>query len=243
MNKIYEVPAELREDVGKGASRRLRHAAKVPAVVYGGTRPPVNLMLEHAFILHAADDEAFHASILELKVADGRKQRVVLRDLQRHPYKLRILHVDFQRVSEDHVVRLAVPLHFTNEATSPAGKQAGVVISHQITEIEVAALPKDLPEFIEVDLGAMEPGERVMLSEVKLPEGVAVPALEHGDDFDDVVVSAIFVRQSQGTGEQAAEADAALAEGVEPELADDTAEADESAADGEDGEDKSKSDD
>jgi len=242
MSKIYEVPAELREDVGKGASRRLRHADKVPAVVYGGTRPPVNLMLDHAFILHAADDEAFHSSVLQLN-ADGRQQNVVLRDLQRHPYKLRILHVDFQRVSEDHVVRLAVPLHFTNEATSPAGKQAGVVISHQITEIEVAALPKDLPEFIEVDLGAMEPGERVMLSEVKLPEGVAVPALEHGDDFDDVVVSAIFVRQSQGTGEQAAEADAALAEGVEPELADDTAEADESAADGEDGEDKSKSDD
>ncbi|PKL94939.1 MAG: 50S ribosomal protein L25 [Gammaproteobacteria bacterium HGW-Gammaproteobacteria-8] len=243
MSKTYEVPAELREDVGKGASRRLRHANKVPAVVYGGTRPPVNLMLEHDFILHAADDEAFHASILELKVDDGRTQRVVLRDLQRHPYKLRILHVDFQRVSEDHLVRLSVPLHFTHEATSPAGKQAGVVISHQITEIEVAALPKDLPEFIEVDLGAMKPGERVMLSEITLPEGVAMPALEHGDDFDDVVVSAIFVRQSQGTGELAAEADAALAEGAEPELADEGSDEDESAEDGEDGEGKSKPED
>jgi large subunit ribosomal protein L25 len=217
MSKTYEVPAELRADVGKGASRRLRRADKVPAVVYGGSRPPTNLMIEHNFLLHAADDEGFHASILELKVADGRSQQVVLRDLQRHPYKLRILHVDFQRVSDDHELRLAVPLHFVNEATSPAGKKAGVVISHQITELEISALPKDLPEFIEVDLADLKPGERVMLSEIKLPEGVTAPVLEHGDDFDEVVVSAIF----------------AAAEGVEPELADEVSDEEESAADGE----------
>ena len=224
MSKTYEVPAELREDVGKGASRRLRHANKVPAVVYGGTRAPTNLMVEHDFLLHAADDEAFHASILELKISDGRRQKVILRDLQRHPYKLRILHVDFQRVSDDHELRIAVPLHFVNEATSPAGKKAGVVISHQITELEISALPKDLPEFIEVDLAKLKPGERVMLSEIKLPEGVTVPALGHGDDFDEVVVSAIYVRESQGTGAMAAESDAAAAEGIEPELADDSSE-------------------
>ncbi|MGB0513392.1 MAG: 50S ribosomal protein L25/general stress protein Ctc [Wenzhouxiangellaceae bacterium] len=224
MSKTYEVPAEVREDVGKGASRRLRHANKVPAVLYGGSRDPVNLVLEHDFILHAADDEAFHASILNLATGDGRTQKVVLRDLQRHPYKLRIMHVDFQRISEDHELRIAVPLHFVNEESSPAGKKGGVVISYQITELEISALPKDLPEYIEVDLSGLEPGGRVMLSEIKLPEGVSVPLLEHGDDFDDVVVSAIFVRESQGTGALAAEADAALAEGVEPELADEEAE-------------------
>lgn len=243
MSKTYEVPAELREDVGKGASRRLRHADKVPAVVYGGTRPPVNLLLEHDFILHAADDEGFHASVLELKVGDGRRQKVVLRDLQRHPYKLRILHVDFQRISEDHSLRLSVPLHFTNEASSAAGKQAGVVISHQITELEIAALPKDLPEYIEIDLADFQPGERVMLSEIKLPEGVTIPALEHGDDFDDVVVSAIFIRQSQGTGELAAEADAALAEGAEPALADEAAEDGDADEAGEDDPNQTRSDD
>jgi len=219
MSKTYEVPAELREDVGKGASRRLRRQKKVPAIVYGEGRAPANLTLEHDYIAHAVEQESFHASILELKVGDGRKQKVVLRDLQRHPYKPTILHVDFQRVSEKHELRIEVPLHFLNEETSPAGKQGGVVIQYLATEVEISALPKDLPEYIEVDLAALEPGERIMLSELKLPDGVTIPALEHGDDYDAAVVSALFVRESQGTGAMAAEADAALAEAAEPELA------------------------
>ncbi|MDT8438428.1 MAG: 50S ribosomal protein L25/general stress protein Ctc [Wenzhouxiangellaceae bacterium] len=224
MSKTYEVPAEIREDVGKGASRRLRRADKVPAVVYGENRAPVSLTLEHDFILHAADQEAFHASILELKVSDGRTQKVVLRDLQRHPFKPRILHVDFLRVSEKHALRMSVPLHFANEETSPAGKKAGVVVQHLMTELEIEALPSDLPEYIEVDLSALQPGDRVMLTELTLPEGVKVPALEHDEDYDTAVVSAVYVRAGQGSGELAAEADAALAEGVEPALADDTGE-------------------
>lgn len=241
MSNTFEVPAELREDVGKGASRRLRRQNKVPAIVYGEGRAPANLTLEHDFIIHAVEQEAFHASILELKVGDGRKQKVVLRDLQRHPYKPTILHVDFQRVSEKHELRIEVPLHFLNEASSPAGKKGGVVIQHLMTEVEISALPKDLPEFIEVDLAGLQPGERIMLSQIRLPEGVRVPDLEHGDDYDAAVVSAVFVRESQGTGAMAAEADAALAEAAEPELeVDEEAEAegegaedagDESAAD------------
>lgn len=232
--KTYEVPAELREDVGKGASRRLRRQKKVPAVVYGESRDPVALTIEHDYILHAADQESFHASILELKVADGRSQKVILRDLQRHPFKPTIMHVDFQRISEDHELRIDVPLHYVNEETSPAGKQSGVVISYLATEIEISALPKDLPEYIEVDLGALEPGERVMLSELKLPEGVSIPALEHGDDYDTGLVSAIFIREGQGSGELAAEADALLAEGEEPEVGEEVV--DEEAAEGEEGE-------
>ncbi|MEX0915437.1 MAG: 50S ribosomal protein L25/general stress protein Ctc [Wenzhouxiangellaceae bacterium] len=233
-SKTYEVPAELREDVGKGASRRLRRQKKVPAVVYGESRDPVALTLEHDYILHALDQEAFHASILELKVADGRKQKVILRDLQRHPFKPTIMHVDFQRISEDHELRIEVPLHFVNEEISSAGKQSGVVVSYLVTEIEIAALPKDLPEYIEVDLAGLEPGERVMLSELKLPEGVSIPALEHGDDYDTALVNAIFIREGQGSGELAAEADAALAEGAEPELGEE--EAAEEVAEGEEGE-------
>jgi len=219
MSETYQVLAELREDVGKGASRRLRHAKKVPAVVYGGTREPVSLTLDHNYILHAAEEEAFHASILDLKVGDGRAQKVILRDLQRHPFKPTIMHVDFQRISEDQELRLDVPLHFINEETSPAGKQSGVVVSYLATELEIAALPKDLPEYIEVDLANLEPGDRIMMSQIPLPEGVSLPALEHGDDYDAAIVSALYIRQSQGTGELAAEADAAAAIGAEPELA------------------------
>lgn len=234
MSKIYKVPAEVREDVGKGASRRLRHANKVPAVVYGGGRDPVSLTLEHDFILHASDEEAFHASILELMVGDGRKQKVVLRDLQRHPFKPRVMHVDFLRVKDDQQIRMSVPLHFVNEESSPAGKKGGVVISHMVTEVEISALPKDLPEYIEVDLADLEPGGAFMLSELKLPEGVTIPAIAHDEDFEQTLVSAVFVRAGQGTGELAAEADAAMAEGAEPELAD---EEDAEDVDGEESED------
>ncbi len=219
MSKTYEVPAEIREDTGKGASRRLRRAKKVPAIVYGENRDPVSLTLEHDFILHAAGEEAFHASILELKVEDGRKQKVVLRDLQRHPFKPTIMHVDFQRISDKHELRIEVPLHFVNEEISPAGKKSGVVISYMITGVEISALPKDLPEYIEVDLSGLEPGGRILMSEIKLPEGVTIPVLEHGEDYDEIIVSAVFVRESQGTGAMAAEADAALAAGEEPEMA------------------------
>ncbi|MDT8450942.1 MAG: 50S ribosomal protein L25/general stress protein Ctc [Wenzhouxiangellaceae bacterium] len=239
MSKTYEVPAELRTDVGKGASRRLRRQKKVPAIVYGESREPTNIVLEQDFIMNAADEEGFHASILELKVADGRTQKVVLRDLQRHPYKPTILHVDFQRISDKHELRIEVPLHFSNEEVSPAGKMAGVVVQHLMTEIEISALPKDLPEYIEVDLANLEPGERVMLSEIRLPEGVKVPALEYGDDYDAALVSAIYIREGQGTGELAAEADAALAEGAEPELAEEELEGEEvegEEAEGEEGE-------
>ena len=243
MSKIYKVPAEVREDVGKGASRRLRHANKVPAVLYGADRDPVALTLEHDFILHAADEEAFHASILELTVGDGRKQKVVLRDLQRHPYKLRIMHVDFLRVKDDQAIRMAVPVHFINEETSPAGKKGGVVISYQMMEVEIEALPKDLPEYIEVDLGTLEPGASITLRDLTLPEGVMIPAIEYDEDYNASLVTAVFVRAGQGTGELAAEADAALAEGAEPEVGDEEAAEGEEPADGEgEGEDEDEPD-
>jgi len=234
MSQTYQVPAELREDVGKGASRRLRRQKKVPAVVYGESRDPVALTLDHDYILHATEEESFHASVLELKVGDGRKQKVILRDLQRHPFKPTILHVDFQRISEKNELRIEVPLHYVNEEISPAGRQGGIVISYMYTELEISALPKNLPEYIEVDLVNLEPGERMMMSELKLPEGVTIPALEHGDDYDDALVSAIYIREGQGSGELAAEADAALAEGEEPEVGEE--ELAEEAEEGEEGE-------
>ena len=233
MSKTYKIPAEMRTDVGKGASRRLRRAGRVPAVVYGGDREPASITIDHAFLLHEVETEAFHSSVLELNVGK-KKQQVILRDLQRHPFKPLLIHADFQRISAKQSLRLSVPIHFVNEEGSPAGKQAGVVISHQVVEVEIEALPGNLPEYLEVDLANLEPGESVMLSEIKLPEGVTIPTLEYGDESDDyAIVTAIFIRAGQGTGEMAAEADAALAEAADVETID---EAEEAEAEGEEAE-------
>jgi large subunit ribosomal protein L25 len=215
MSDTTTINAEIREDVGKGASRRLRREGKVPAVIYGGDRDPVTLAVEQGDLLHATENEAFFASILEIKVGKDRKQQAVVRDMHRHPYKPVIMHIDFMRVSAKQVLRISVPVHFVGEEESPAGKASGVVIQHQMTEVEIAALPKDIPEFLEVDLSQMEAGDAVMLSSIVLPEGVTIPALEmEGEDNDSAVANAVHIKESQGTGAAAAaEAEAALAEG------------------------------
>ncbi|MCF6225737.1 MAG: 50S ribosomal protein L25/general stress protein Ctc, partial [Xanthomonadales bacterium] len=206
-----KIAAEIREDVGKGASRRLRRMGKLPAVLYGGDREPVSLVLEHDPILHLSDNEVFYSSILEITVADGRSQAVILRDLQRHPYKPLISHIDFQRVDESEELRLHVPIHFLNEELSSAGKTSGVIVQHNMTEVEILALPKNLPEALEVDLAELDIGDHVMLSDISLPEGVTIPALALEDGSDAIVVSTITVKADQGTG-AAAEAEAEAAE-------------------------------
>jgi len=214
MSKSNSIIAELREDVGKGASRRLRHAGKVPAVIYGGDRDAVALTLDLDELLNASGNESFFSSILEIKVGKKTTQQAIVRDMHRHPYKPIIMHVDFMRVSAKELIRISVPVHFIGEEESPAGKASGVVIQHQMTEIEISALPKNLPEFIAVDLSDMEAGEAVMLSEVKLPKGVEIPALaQEGEDNDASVANAIYIQEDQGTGAAAAaEAEAALAD-------------------------------
>lgn len=148
---------------GKGASRRLRHAGVIPAIVYGGELEPVSIQLNHEQIWLAQQNEWFYSSILDLNL-NGDVQQVLLRDMQRHPFKQLIMHIDFQRVSANEKLSAAVPLHFVNEATSPAGKSSEVVVTHELNEVQVVCLPKDLPEFIEVDLGALEVGNVIHLS-------------------------------------------------------------------------------
>ena len=208
------IVAEIREDVGKGASRRLRRNGKVPAVIYGGHRDPVALTVQQEELLHAAENEAFYASILEIRVGKKIKQQAVVRDMQRHPFKPLILHIDFLRVSAEEKLRISVPIHFMGEEESPAGKASGVVIQHQMTEVEISALPKDLPEFVTVDLSEMDAGDVVMLSDIQLPEGVEIPALAiEGDEQDVQVANAVHIKADQGTGAAAAaEAEAAAAE-------------------------------
>ena len=217
--------AEIREDVGKGASRRLRHQGKIPAVIYGGDKDPATLAIEHDPLKHAAETESFFSSILEIKVEDGRSQKVVVRDVQHHPFKPRIMHLDFMRVSAKEILRMSVPIHFTGEDESAAGKASGVVIQHLVTEVEIEALPGNLPSFLDVDLSGLDLNEVVMLSEVQLPEGVEIPALGEGGSGDVMIANTSHIKESQGTG-AAAEAEAEALAAAEAEGIDVDADAD-----------------
>ena len=183
-----ELNAELRTDTGKGASRRLRHANKVPAILYGAGKDPENLTLEQKDVQYELQHEAFFTQVLELNIG-GKKQDVLLRDLQHHPYRHDILHMDFQRVEAKKEMHVNVPLHFINEDIAPGVKTEGGAISHVMSEVEVVCLPKDIPEFIDVDLGELHMGEIVHLSDLKLPAGVEVFALKQGEEHDSAVAS------------------------------------------------------
>jgi len=199
----HTIKASSRKDEGKGASRRLRHAARIPAIVYGGQSAPKSIQLEHEKTWIASQSEWFYSSILSLDI-DGAVERVLLRDMQRHPFKQQIMHLDFQRVNENEALRVAVPLHFVNVEKSPAGKAADVVVTHELNEINVSCLPKDLPEFIEVDLSGLNAGDTIHLSQVALPKGVEVPELKLGADHDVAVVVARMGRVEETTDEAAA---------------------------------------
>ncbi|MEM7469571.1 MAG: 50S ribosomal protein L25/general stress protein Ctc [Pseudomonadota bacterium] len=205
--EVFEINANLREVQGKGASRRLRRAGLVPAVVYGGGGDPVNLQLEHNDLFHHAQHEAFYSHILQLNV-DGQSHRVVLRDMQRHAFKPTIMHVDFQRIDENKALSMRVPLHFVNEEQCAGVKTGGGIISHLMTELEISCLPKDLPEYIEVDVLALEVGDALHLSDLKVPEGVQIAALLHGGDPAQSVVSVQAPRVEAEPTDEAPEAEA-----------------------------------
>ncbi|MGA8277994.1 MAG: 50S ribosomal protein L25/general stress protein Ctc [Rhodanobacteraceae bacterium] len=207
MATTHEIPVQGREDGGKGASRRLRRAGKVPAIVYGAHLDPVSVQLEHKDVLLASKHEWFYSSILDLNLG-GDRQKVLLRDMQRHPFKMQILHLDFQRVSENEKIRLRVPLHFLNQEKSPAGKASGVVVMHELTDIEIACLPRDLPEFIEVDLADIDTGDIIHLSELNLPDGVEIPEMRFGREHDIAVVVVREVREEIEEVPEAAEGEA-----------------------------------
>ena len=185
----HTIKATGRNAEGKGASRRLRRTAQLPAIVYGGSAAPQAIQIEHESIWLASQHEWFYSSILNLDV-DGKVEQVLLRDMQRHPYKQLIMHLDFQRVDANQALRAKVQLRFLGQEKSVAGKTSGVVVMHELTEVEVSCLPKDLPEAIDVDLSALEIGQVVHLSDLKLPAGVEIPALKLGKEYDVAVVVA-----------------------------------------------------
>ncbi len=196
--------ATARSVQGSSASRRLRHAGRVPAIVYGASQEPASIELDHNEIYHALRKEEFHASILQMQI-DGKSENVLLRAVQWHAYKPQVLHVDFQRVAAGQALHTKIPLHFINAENSPAVKLSSQVISHVLTEIELSCLPGDLPQFVEVDLADVLPGASVHLSDIKLPLGVTYMA--HGGDANPLLASAVAVR-----GAAAAEGEAAAAE-------------------------------
>ena len=167
----FEFTAFPRATEGRGASRRLRRSGRAPGIVYGGTGLPQPIELDHNALIHALKKEAFHSSILTMKLGDA-GQRVLLRDVQMHPFRHEVLHIDFQRVDENRKIHMKVPLHFTNSELSPATKTTDAIISHVLTELDVSCLPKDLPGFVEVDLSQLAVGQSIHVSDLKLPAGV-----------------------------------------------------------------------
>jgi len=200
MRIAFELSAEPRNDQGKGASRRLRHSGKVPAILYGAHVEPTRLSLEHHKLMALVADEKFYSSIISIKVG-GQQQPAVVKDVQMHPARNAVLHVDLQRVLENEKIRLYVPIHFKGEAAAPGVKTQGGVISHHMADLEVVCLPKDLPEYIELDLSGMNLNDSLYVSDIKVGPGVTVSALAHGANPPVVSIHAPRVAEPEPTAE------------------------------------------
>ena len=212
MSDTFVVEAELRSDEGKGASRRLRRLeAKVPAIIYGGDSAPVSLSLIRKDLEKHLEKEAFYSAIIEVAY-NGKKEKAILKALQRHPAKNFPMHADFFRVDADKAIKVSVPLHFVNEDTCVGVKLGGGRIQHTVNEVEVLALPADLPEFIEVDMADIEVGGIVHLSDLTLPEGVTSTALALGEDRDMGVASVLAPRGGKGASGSSDDAEEASAD-------------------------------
>jgi len=216
MNDDFDLIADIREDQGKGASRRLRHEGKVPAIIYGAGRPPRALAFDHNRVLQQLDNESFYSSILNIKVGE-KSQAAILKDVQRHPARPQVMHVDFQRVVEDEEIKMLVPIHFEGEDVAPGVKEGGGKVSHLITEIEVVCLPKHLPEYLDIDVSELELDAMLKMSDIQLPEGVSIPALAQGEEADRPVVSIHIIKEVVIEEEEEVEPGAVPVEGEEVE--------------------------
>ena len=205
MNKSFVVGAEPRNDQGKGASRRLRHAGKVPAILYGGKGEASNITLNQLSLLTMIDDERFYSTIITVNV-DGKPEQAIVKDIQLHPARKAVLHVDLQRVLADHPIRLHLPIHFVNAATSPGVKVQGGIVSHLKSDVEIVCLPKDLPEALTVDMGNMSLNDTIFLKDIPLPAGVTVPELAKGRDIPVVSIHSPRAEEAEPVATEAAAA-------------------------------------
>ena len=213
MQETFELVAESRSDMGKGASRRLRRAGQVPGIIYGAGVDPALISVAHNELVQHLEHEAFYSHILSVKVGD-QVERVVLKDVQRHPAKPFVLHFDLLRVRESEKIKMAVPLHFIGESKAPGVKEGGVA-SHHLADVEIICLPRDLPEYLEVDVSAMNIGDAIHLSEMVLPQGVELTALAQGPEYDQIVFSVLGARAAIGEEETGEGPEEEAAEGGE----------------------------
>jgi large subunit ribosomal protein L25 len=227
MSDDFDLIADIREDQGKGASRRLRHQGKVPAIIYGGGRPPRALVFDHNRVIQQLENEKFYSTVLNIKVGE-KSQAAILKDIQRHPSKSLVMHMDFQRIVEDQEIKMLVPIHFLGEDVAPGVKRGGGKPQHMMTEVEIVCLPRNLPEYLELDVSELELDEMLKLSDISLPEGVSIPALAQGEEADRAVVSIHIIKEvvieepEEGVevpvaGEEPAEEAAPAADDEEPE--------------------------
>jgi len=184
----FELNAELRTNKGKGASRRLRRTGKVPGILYGTEKEPVSIQLDHDSLVHHLENEAFYSHILTIKIGKDTEE-VVLRDLQRHPYKPKLMHIDLQRIKATEEITMRVPIHILNEEKCPGVKDERGIVNSLMTQLEVICLPKNLPEYIEIDIANMHIGDSIHLSDIKLPEGIELEILVSGGDPNQAVLS------------------------------------------------------
>ena len=213
----FDLIAELREDNGKGASRRLRRQGKVPAIIYGAGRPPRALSFDHNKVLRELQNESFYSSVLNIKVRD-KSQAAIVKDIQRHPAKPIIMHIDLQRIVEDEVIKMNIPIHYMGGDVAPGVKTGGGSVSQLRTDVEIQCLPRDLPEYFEVDISELELDEMLHLSDIKLPEGVEIPELAQGPEHDHAIVSIHVIKVveiEEEVDEEAVEGEEGAAEGEE----------------------------
>lgn len=211
MTTKFEVTAEPRAVKGTGASRRLRRSGKVPAVLYGADKQPMMVEIDHSAILRNLQNEAFHTSVLTVKVGADTDQ-AVLRDWQMHPFKAQVLHVDLQRISATEKIHMRVPLHFIGEDVAPGVKQEDGILAHLMTDIDVTCLPHQLPEFLPIDVSQLHLNDSIHLSDIPLPEGVTITTLAHGgDDLAVATITTVRVVEEEVTPVPAATAEAAAA--------------------------------
>jgi large subunit ribosomal protein L25 len=193
MSEDFDLIAEIREGQGKGASRRLRHEGKVPAIIYGAGRPPRALAFDHNRVLQQLENESFYSSILNIKVGE-KSQAAIVKDVQRHPAKRVVIHMDFQRIVADEKIKMNVPIHYLGGEESPGVKSEGGSVATLMSDVEVTCLPRDLPEYFEVDISALELNEMLHLSDINVPEGVEIVELSHGEGHDQPIVNIHIIK-------------------------------------------------
>jgi large subunit ribosomal protein L25 len=221
MREEFDLIAEIREDQGKGASRRLRREGKVPAIIYGAGRPPRQLAFDHNRVIQQLENESFYSSILSIKVGE-KSQAAIVKDIQRHPAKQQVMHMDFQRIVAGEKIKMNVPIHYINADVAPGVKIGGGSVSQLVNDVEVSCLPKNLPEYFEVDIAELELNQMLHLSDIKLPDGVEIPELAQGPEHDQAIVSIHVIKaapepseedlEAAGEGEEAAEGEASAEE-------------------------------